>query len=259
MHSEGNHAWMGAARPEAAGRSATRLERGAICLVSLLLQGILVALILIGPGGCSKQEQKPVTPAGAQSDRSAASVPRAQRNQASTSEDDDEYADREDQRDEEPGRPSLTDRELDSDEEPQADVRQLPADVAEWKPEDFASARLQDDPRLADAVIDIGQRSAGNGEVAKMLVGLLAVETVAAPAAGGGEPDRSEEGAAPGTRTIRVGSDVVDAVIQALARNGSPEALTALKDVLLGKIEVSMGGRELISQVISGLASDINP
>jgi hypothetical protein len=57
-----------------------------------------------------------------------------------------------------------------------------PADVAQWKPEDYRSAKAEDDYRMLDAVNKLAAAKVGDEETAKLFIELIRYETAPPPA-----------------------------------------------------------------------------
>jgi hypothetical protein len=139
--------------------------------------------------------------------------------------------------------------------------------VAQWTPEDFRSAWRDDDAMLAEAVNHLGQKSVGDARVVPLLVELLTVEE--GPEAQSGprivpEDERSVPNDIdildnPSSRgDIQASDSVVRAVIEALAKNNTHAGYTALQNLLLGQLKAPLPPRELVSEVVRALASNIN-
>jgi hypothetical protein len=112
-----------------------------------------------------------------------------------------------------------------------------PADLAEWTHDDFRTAKLDRDGRVVQAVLLMGRSGANGEEEAKLLVELLA-PTEAGP------------------RGRRAGiSGLAMAVAGALAANSSATARTAVKEILLGRLESDIDDHTLTVSTLTALAN----
>ena len=102
-----------------------------------------------------------------------------------------------------------------------------PEDVAQWKQNDYFSAKRDGDPRLADAVAWLGDRFAGKASAAELLVKLLESET-ADPSA----KTRPRRPPAPNPK-------LAEAIVAALAANGTPLATKSLERLVTGELETA--------------------
>jgi len=106
---------------------------------------------------------------------------------------------------------------------------QRPQDLAQWKKEDYFSARAEGDARLVEAVGYLAQRFVGNAPAARMLGQLL-------------EPPKSQEDPAKGSQPgygpqyRQASPQLVQAVVAALAINGTDVALAMIEQLLAGTL-----------------------
>lgn len=95
-----------------------------------------------------------------------------------------------------------------------------PDNVADWKPDDFATARREGDPRLVAAVTYLGEHFAGQQGAVELLARLI--EPVAEAPAVTGKPQPAPA----------VNAKLIEAVIIALATNGTPLARQTTENLI---------------------------
>jgi hypothetical protein len=98
----------------------------------------------------------------------------------------------------------------------------LPANLAEWKKDDFLRARADGDPRLADALVALGRRTAGNAATPAFLMSWLA-NPPPAPATPPGVPAKPAK-------------PLAGSIVAALMANGTYAARAALREIVGGKV-----------------------
>jgi hypothetical protein len=110
-----------------------------------------------------------------------------------------------------------------------AEQSQRPQDVAEWKRDDYFSARADQDSRLVQAVEHMGRRFVGKDTAARMLAQLL-------------EPPEAEENPDPqsqpgyGSQSHQPNPQLIQAIVAALGINGSGTSRTTLEQILAGTL-----------------------
>jgi hypothetical protein len=106
---------------------------------------------------------------------------------------------------------------------------QRPQDVAQWKMQDYFSARAEGDARLVEAVGHLGKQSVGNAAAAPLLAQLLAPPKA---------EEKPAEGTQPGYRPqqLQPNPQLVQAIVTALAINGTDVARTILVQLLAGML-----------------------
>jgi len=97
-------------------------------------------------------------------------------------------------------------------------LTKLPEEFADWKPDDYLAAKRQCNPRFPEAVAFLGENYPGSENAAKLLVRLVST----------GSEARSGSG--------RSSAGQVEAIVAALAQNGTPAAWRALEGLLDGTI-----------------------
>jgi hypothetical protein len=100
-----------------------------------------------------------------------------------------------------------------------ADLPKLPDDLAQWGIGDFVRARMENSPKLLEAVAYLGEKPGGGAPVAQQLAELLKTPKSS-------DPTVTVPGSMPG---------LTEAVVEALAKNGSKPAQETLKQILNGK------------------------
>ncbi|MBL9122788.1 MAG: hypothetical protein JNG90_04090 [Planctomycetaceae bacterium] len=138
--------------------------------------------------------------------------------------------------------------------EPPPPPPKRPDDVAAWQPDDFRSARVERDQKLAAAVESLGTRSSGKADVLPLLVELLEPEKPPAPA----------EGAPPAANRFGSGqrppeANVVAALIGAVGKNGTPEGAEVLARLLRGELDPGIPGRNVSESVLTALVTNPTP
>ncbi len=110
----------------------------------------------------------------------------------------------------------------------------LPDDVRRWAKADYYRARRENHPNLVAAIRYLGQAYVGGASAGQVLADLLKpLPTAAVESPPGGQPAVI---ATPyGTTTNAPGKAMVEALIEALARNGSEVARRTLEQVLSGE------------------------
>ncbi len=97
----------------------------------------------------------------------------------------------------------------------------FPDDISKWQKGDFMRARQENNPKLLEAVAYLGEKFPGKEQVAQGLADMLKT------------PKSSDPNAIYSQTTM---PGLLEAVIEALGRNGSPAARETLKQILSGKI-----------------------
>ena len=107
-----------------------------------------------------------------------------------------------------------------------------PRDVAEWKRDDYYSAKRDGDRQLVAAVTHLGQRFAGKENAAELLANLLQSPTDDPFT---GNPD------AVGTpaRADASNQQLTEAIVAALAANGTPRARQLLESLVAGTVNTT--------------------
>jgi hypothetical protein len=104
-----------------------------------------------------------------------------------------------------------------------------PQDIADWKRDDYFSARAEGDARLVEAVGHLGQRFVGRADAARMLAQLLAPPKPAQPGGQGPQPGYSPQ-------YSQANPQLVQAIVAALGVNGTDVALGFLEQLLSGTL-----------------------
>lgn len=99
-----------------------------------------------------------------------------------------------------------------------------PKDVADWKRDDYYSAKQDGDPRLVDAVRRLGERFVGNESAAELLTRLLGAS---ADDPFTSEPNDEDTSHAGSTTSV----ELTEAVVAALVANGTPKAKQTLERI----------------------------
>ena len=99
-----------------------------------------------------------------------------------------------------------------------------PPDIADWRRDDYYSARRDGDPRLVAAVAYLGEHFAGKPSAAELLIRLL-------------EPPG--DGTLPKTPTREAEARVVEGIVAALAVNGTPLAWQTIDQLACGNLRTS--------------------
>ena len=100
----------------------------------------------------------------------------------------------------------------------------LPEDVSKWSKADLVRARMENNPKLLEAVIYLSEKNPGSVPVAQQLADLL--KTPKPPETSGAYPTPTTYSSIPG---------LIEATIFALGKNGSQAARQTLMQVLNGK------------------------
>ena len=100
----------------------------------------------------------------------------------------------------------------------------LPEDVSKWSKADLVRARMENNPKLLEAVIYLSEKNPGSVPVAQQLADLL--KTPKPPDTSGAYPTPTTYSSIPG---------LTEATIFALGKNGSQAARQTLIQVLNGK------------------------
>jgi hypothetical protein len=135
---------------------------------------------------------------------------------------------------------------------------EIPEDINQWQPQDYANAKTQNHARLAEAVRSFGDRHKGDATAVPLLVQLF---TQTAPAEGtaaggggyggyGGYPSSPGYGAAGGES-----GDVGGAIVHALVVNNTEEARAELMKVLQGTFPSIMEDGPAVNAVLTELAA----
>jgi hypothetical protein len=135
---------------------------------------------------------------------------------------------------------------------------EFPADVNQWTAEHFRLARAKRNPKLVAAVRSLGRGNTENSE-SKANAALL-IELLQAPAQGStfvGAPG-SEAGDAPVGVAAAPIPGVPEAIVESLAFNGTPEAQTTLKNLLLGKQSSDIPDRNLVVATLNTFAAKLD-
>ena len=103
-----------------------------------------------------------------------------------------------------------------------------PKDFAKWKPDDYLVAQRESDPRLLEAVSYLGQGFADKEKAAEILLKLL---EGLPPSAGSDDGPAAGRGAG--------GSQPVEAIVAALAANGTPSARRTIEQLAAGELKTS--------------------
>ncbi len=140
-----------------------------------------------------------------------------------------------------PARPSS---ETDADGMPRARKPRKPAhpgNLADWKRDDYYSAKRENDPRLAAAIDCLGKRAGDKQAAAEVLGRLLE------PPADARDSDRA-------TRPLASDAKLAEAAIAALAANGTPAAWRIIRQVAVGQLETLDNRAAVIAAVKALLA-----
>ena len=147
-----------------------------------------------------------------------------------------------------------------------------PEAVADWRPEDFHSAKVEADPKLLAAVTYLGDAFVGNEGAAELLIKLLAAEPRPAGAASQSPAGRSGRGGRGGrgrgsrggrsrssSSMLQVSPDVAQAIIASLGKNNTPPAREALVKLLKGEQASPLRQQDVVIEVIRVLAASASP
>jgi hypothetical protein len=117
-----------------------------------------------------------------------------------------------------------------------------PKDVADWKRDDYYSAKRDDDPRLAEAVALLGKRFIGKETAAELLTRLLE---------SGADDPFAQPSAQPATsKNLKT----TEAIVAALAANGTPLAGRTLERLAIGALE-TVDKQVAAAAALKGLAA----
>ncbi|MGE0535438.1 MAG: hypothetical protein AB7O68_10735 [Pirellulales bacterium] len=96
-----------------------------------------------------------------------------------------------------------------------------PTDVAQWKPEDFRTAKEEDDYRLLDAVTKLAEAKVGDEETARLFIELIRYEPAPPPST---EPEPAPATSEPSPATDPAASPAADPSAPATDAAGPPAA-----------------------------------
>jgi len=102
-------------------------------------------------------------------------------------------------------------------------LTKLPEQFADWKPENYVTAKREGNPRFAEAVAFLGKSYVGSENAAQLLVRLLSTPSQQPSGSRRGSEDRSSEAQ-------------IEAIVAALADNGTPTAWQTLEGLLDGTV-----------------------
>jgi len=119
---------------------------------------------------------------------------------------------------------------------PEVERPKRPEQIAEWKEEDYFTARAEGDPRLVEAVALLGRRQSDREDAARVLTRLL-------------QPDRPT---ATAKGRAKLTPQQTEAILAALAANGTAPARTALEQVVTGKL--ALDDKTAVQAAVEALA-----
>lgn len=140
--------------------------------------------------------------------------------------------------------------------EPPQQKPKRPDDVAQWQPDDFRLARLERDPKLAEAITALGQRSVGKADALPLLVELLEPEKPPTPEEAS-KAATPRFGQPPGVRPPE--PTVVSALIAAVGKNNTADSAQVLENLLRGKLNPGVNGRTVMDGVLAALVGNPGP
>jgi hypothetical protein len=171
-------------------------------------------------------------------------------------------------------------------DEASAEPAPRPEDVAQWKPEHYKSAKLENDPKLADAVKHLDDpKWRANENVAKVLASLLTLEEKPKPVEpaptsdgyGGGYGGYGASGGASGANNgygggyggsgygtaapemAQISPELAREVVAALGRNTSEFAGPVLAMLLIGKVQTPLDKQSMFSEALHAMANNMRP
>jgi hypothetical protein len=133
---------------------------------------------------------------------------------------------------------------------------EFPADLTQWTASHFRLARQKNNPRLIQAVRELGRGNPANPDPqanAQLLGELLKPSSIAA--SGSSAPPGADAIDLPAVTTNPAASGLAGAIIEALGANGTSDARTVLKSILLGNQVSDVPDRTLISLALRVLVS----
>ena len=135
-------------------------------------------------------------------------------------------------------------------EKPKPEPPKRPVELDKWKTEHYLSAKRDRDRRLEEAIKLMGEKFAGDARAANLFKQLMVVDHLPAEK----KPDGTEG------KPIDVipTRQVVDAAVVSLGLNRTPEATQILKDLLLGKLETPLAGRQLVVVVLTEMVKHLD-
>ncbi len=144
-----------------------------------------------------------------------------------------------------------------------------PADLANWQPEDFFSARTEKDVKLIAAISHLGKTAGDRNEAARLLVRLLQADPIVNEVKTDGEepqlPVEKEIDIFAPPLTVIAAKPPADplpgytaAVVTTLGNNGCATARRAIKQILLGKLNTICSDKTLTLAAVKSLADNID-
>lgn len=143
-------------------------------------------------------------------------------------------------------------------------------DFETWKLADYRNAKAENDPRLIEAILHLGKNTSDDDEAAQLLISFIQASSSSSRTAGampgtrgplldnkGDEIFVDEQDLKPGARPA--GGKIAnlgEAVVTALADNGSPRAVDALKQILAGNFETDQDEKTLVRATIRALSEN---
>jgi len=243
--------------PRPAG-AAQRSWPGHRTLAWLWLLLLITAVASGGCGGCGcgkdkpKPRPRPRPTQKAQAKRQPAKKPKQEKKEK-----------KEEKKEEEPEKP-----EAPSEDSKVAEEISRPENVADWKRDDYYSAKKDGDDRLVDAVKYLGEHFAGNPSAAQLLANLLKYEEpetepepstsqkpgpkdTGRPKPRTGQPKRSPH-------AKRLPSGLIEAIVMALGKNATDAARQTLEAVLLGQFKTE-DDKEATETAMQTLVDNYDP
>jgi hypothetical protein len=141
-----------------------------------------------------------------------------------------------------------------------AAARELPEEIADWKPDDYRAAFKTKDERLTEAVSQLAAKTVGDEDAVKLFVELLVVPEKKEDA----QSEPSEYGGGYGGSYGSGGGGYTDpqlgpALIAALGRNGTRPARETLTGMLRGEVKAITQDQTALAHVVTALANNPSP